>query len=93
MVSLVWNEVINMTFSPLPTYHSSILKPRHLFPHSWTFWYFAGNKRLSWKQNQSKISSVATVEDFWLTYNQVKLASELPAGFTYSVFRSVILPD
>ena len=30
---------------------------------------------------------------FWLTYNQVKLASDLPAGFTYSVFRRGILPD
>ena len=30
---------------------------------------------------------------FWLTYNQVKLASDLPAGYTYSVFRSGILPD
>jgi translation initiation factor 4E len=92
-VSVVSDEGIDMTFSPLPESHSSILKPRHPLPHSWTFWYSAGNKRLSWKQNQKKISSVATIEDFWLTYNQVKLASDLPAGYTYSVFRSGILPD
>jgi len=92
-VSVVSDEGIDMTFSPLPEHHSSILKPRHPLPHSWTFWYSAGNKRLSWKQNQKKIASVATIEDFWLTYNQIKLASDLPAGLTYSVFRSGILPD
>merc|ERR1719352_971185 len=82
---------LEIVFSPqTPSY---LLKPRHPLPHSWTFWYSAGNKRLSWKQNQKKISSVATIEDFWLTYNQVKLASQLPAGYTYSVFRSGILPD
>jgi len=89
-VSLVSDEGIDMNFSESL---SSILKPRHPLPHSWTFWYSSGNKRLSWKQNQKKISSVATIEDFWLTYNQVKLASDLPAGYTYSVFRSGILPD
>jgi len=92
-VSLVSDEGIDMTFSPIPESLSIILKPRHPLPHSWTFWYSSGNKRLSWKQNQKKISCVATIEDFWLTYNQVKLASELPAGYTYSVFRSGILPD
>ena len=28
-----------------------------------------------------------------MAYNQAKLASDLPAGYTYSVFRSGILPD
>jgi len=92
-VSMVSDEGIDMTFSPISESLSSILKPRHPLPHSWTFWYSSGNKRLSWKQNQKKISDVATIEDFWLAYNQVKLASDLPAGYTYSVFRSGILPD
>jgi len=92
-VSMVSDEGIDMSFSPISESLSSILKPRHPLPHSWTFWYSSGNKRLSWKQNQKKISSVATIEEFWFTYNQVKLASELPAGYTYSVFRSGILPD
>jgi len=88
--SLISDEGIDMAFSPILC---TILKPRHPLPHSWTFWYSAGDKRLSWKKNQKKISSVETIEDFWLTYNQVKLASSLPAGFTYSVFRTGILPD
>merc|ERR1719318_2191481 len=74
-VSLVSDEGIDMTFSPIPESLSSLLKPRHPLPHSWTFWYSSGNKRLSWKK---KISSVATIEDFWLTYNQVKRVSDLP---------------
>ena len=71
---MVSDEGINMTFSPIPeSLSTTILKPRHPLPHSWTFWYSSGYKRLSWKQDQ-KISSVATIEDFWLTYDQVKLA-------------------
>jgi len=82
---------LEMIFSPrTPSY---ILKPRHPLPHSWTFWYSAGNKKLSWRQNQIKISTVATIEDFWFIYNQVQPASCLHAGHTYSVFRGDILPD
>jgi len=92
-ISFISDEGIDMAFSPVSPMLSIILKPRHPLPHSWTFWYSAGDKRLSWKKNQKKISSVETIEDFWLTYNQVKLASSLPAGFTYSVFRTGILPD
>ena len=92
-VSIISDEGIDMNFSPISESLSTILKPRHPLPHSWTFWYSSGNKRLSWKQNQKKISSIATIEDFWLAYNQAKLASDLPAGYTYSVFRSGILPD
>ena len=92
-LSLVSDEGIDLIFSPSLSLPSTIIKPQHPLPHSWTFWYSAGNKRLSWKQNQVKISAVSTVEDFWLVYNQVKLASSLPVGHTYSVFRGDILPD
>jgi hypothetical protein len=53
--SMVSDEGIDMTFSPIPeSLSTTILKP-HPLPHSWTFWYSSGYKRLSWKQNQ-KIS-------------------------------------
>jgi len=82
---------LEMVFSPqTPSY---ILKPRHPLPQSWTFWYSAGNKKLSWRQNQIKISTVSTIEDFWFIFNQVQPASCLQAGHTYSVFRGDILPD
>jgi len=71
----------------------SIVKPKHALHHSWTLWYSAANRKLSWKQNQIKIFSVTTVEDFWLMYNQVQPPSGLPVGHTYSLFRGEILPD
>jgi len=69
------------------------LKPRHSLPSSWTFWFSSGDRRLSWKENQKKIGTVSTIEDFWFVYNQVKHVSHLPAGYTYSVFKKGILPD
>eukprot|EP00092_Neocalanus_flemingeri_P026087 GFUD01028273.1.p1 GENE.GFUD01028273.1~~GFUD01028273.1.p1 ORF type:complete len:276 (-),score=79.62 GFUD01028273.1:60-887(-) len=95
-LSLVSDEGIDMNFLPLTpslTIHYNIIKPQHPLPHSWTFWYSAGDKKLSWKKNQVKISTVATVEEFWHTVNQVQPASCLPAGYTYSVFRVGIIPD
>jgi len=91
--SMMSDEGIDLTFSPTLRLPSTIIKQQHPLPNSWTFWYSAGNKRLSWKQNQVKISTVSTIEGFWLVYNQVKLASSLPSGHTYSVFRGNILPD
>ena len=95
--SVASDEGIDVTFSPSQpstlSIPSTIIRPQHPLPHSWTFWYSAGNKRLSWKQNQVKISAVSTIEDFWLVYNQIKVASMLPIGYTYSVFRGDIVPD
>jgi len=84
------DEGANATFSPIL---DLILKPKHQLSDSWTFWYSAGDRRLSWKKNQKKIAIVTTVEEFWFTYHQVELVSSLPTGFTYSVFRTGILPD
>jgi len=84
------DEGVNASFSPIL---DLIIKPKHHLSDSWTFWYSAGDKRLSWKKNQKRIAIVTTVEEFWFTYHQVQLVSSLPAGFTYSVFRTGILPD
>eukprot|EP00092_Neocalanus_flemingeri_P001946 GFUD01002077.1.p1 GENE.GFUD01002077.1~~GFUD01002077.1.p1 ORF type:complete len:250 (-),score=80.02 GFUD01002077.1:79-828(-) len=95
-LSMVSDEGIDMAFSPLRLSLSipfTILKPQHPLPNSWSFWYSAGNRHLSWKKNQIKVSTVATIEDFWQTYSQVQPASCLPIGHTYSVFRAEILPD
>jgi len=70
-----------------------ILKPKHQLSHTWTLWYSAANRKLSWRKNQIKIFSISTIEDFWLMYNQLQPASCLPNGHTYSVFRDGILPD
>jgi len=81
----------DVLFSPRTP--SSILRVRHPLPHSWTFWYSAGNKDLTWEQNQIRVCTVATVEDFWFMMNQVQPPSNIPAGYTYSVFRGDIFPD
>ena len=94
--SLVSDEGIDMSYSPfLPSLGipSVIIKAQHPLSHSWTFWYSVGDKKLSWKQNQIKISTVTTIEEFWHTCNQIQPASCLPAGYTYSVFRVGIIPD
>jgi len=92
--SFIADEEANASFffSPSPTL-DLILKPKHPLNDSWTLWYSAGDRRLSWKKNQKKIAVVTTVEEFWFTYHQVQLVSSLPPGFTYSVFRTGILPD
>ena len=82
-VSLASDEGIDMNFSPSMaslSIPSTIIKPQHPLAHSWSFWYSAGDKKLSWKQNQVKISTVATIEEFWHTYNQVHWYSQ-PAAF------------
>jgi len=72
---------------------STVLTPLTPLLNPWTLWYSAGDKNLSWKENQVKISTVATIEDFWLMYNQVQPPSCLPMGHTFSMFRAGIIPD
>lgn len=98
-VSLTSDEGIDMAytsqstainFSSIPR---GIRKPQHPLKSSWTFWFSAGNKHLSWEQNQVEISTVSTIEQFWLVINQLRSPSNIPKGYTYSVFRAGVLPD
>jgi len=92
--SLISDEGIDMSFSPSSLLvPQSISRPQHKLQHPWTMWFSPRNKKLSWTQNQLQVCSMATVEDFWHCYNQVKLASKLPAGHTYAVFKKGIIPD
>jgi len=86
------DEGIDVSFSPHPIL-ATILRPKHPLPNSWTFWYSAGSRKMSWKKNQKRITTVTTIEEFWVTYNQMKLVSDLPTGYTYSLFKTGILPD
>jgi len=96
-LSLTSDEGIDISYSPLsPTITSippAILRPQHPLKTSWTFWYSVGNKNLSWEQNQVKISTVSTIEQFWLLTSQLKHPSSIPTGHTYSVFRAGMAPD
>jgi len=76
-----------------PSIPNKILRPRHKLQHSWTFWFFRNTRTLSWEQNQTKMATVETIEDFWMMINSLQPASQLPNGCDYSVFRSGIFPD
>lgn len=42
---------------------------------------------------QRPIITVTTVEDFWSLYNHIEVASRLPPGSDYSLFKEGIFPD
>jgi len=96
-LSLTSDEGIDISYTPLSASITSIpkviMRPQHPLATSWTFWYSVGNKNLSWEQNQVKISTVSTIEQFWFVTSQLRLPSNIPTGHTYSVFRGGVLPD
>merc|ERR1719154_255026 len=92
-ISVTSDEGIDVSYTPLSTIPKVIQRPQHHLKTSWTFWYSAGNKNLSWEQNQVKISTVSTIEQFWFLTSQLKPPSNIPTGHTYSLFRGGILPD
>merc|ERR1719186_1134869 len=93
-LSLTSDEGIDISSSPTMTsIPPAILRPQHPLKTSWTFWYSVGNKNLSWEQNQVKISTVSTIEQFWLLTSQLKPPSNISTGHTYSVFRAGVAPD
>jgi len=91
--SIISDEGIDMSFSPHLKIPSAITRPQHKLKQHWSWWYSARKRNLSWSQNQLHVSSMATVEEFWHCYNQVKLASKLPCGHTYAVFKQGTMPD
>lgn len=52
-----------------------LVKPLALVKHPleqrWTFWHLNPDKSLSWSEKQRAVMTVATVEDFWATYNWI----------------------
>jgi len=66
---------------------------KHPLHNSWTLWFFKNDKGRSWEENQKPIITVSTVEDFWSLYNHVVVASRLPPGSDYSLFKEGISPD
>jgi translation initiation factor 4E len=66
---------------------------KHPLQNSWTLWFFKNEKNRNWEQNQRQIITVSTVEDFWSLYNHIELASKLPTGCDYSLFKEGIFPD
>jgi len=65
---------------------------KHPLQNTWTLWFFKNDKMKQWEENQRAIISFNTVEDFWALYNHIELASRLPAGCDYSLFKEGIKP-
>ncbi|CAG0893096.1 unnamed protein product [Darwinula stevensoni] len=65
---------------------------KHPLQNTWTLWFFKNDRTKAWEENQVEITSFATVEDFWALYNYIEVASHLPAGTDYSLFKKGIKP-
>ena len=76
---------------------NEIVKPekvvKHTLENAWTLWFFKNDKSRTWEENQRPIITVTTVEDFWRLYNNISVASRLPPGSDYSLFKEGIFPD
>ena len=66
---------------------------KHPLENAWTLWFFKNDKARTWEENQRPIITVTTVEDFWALYNHIEVASRLPPGSDYSLFKEGIFPD
>merc|ERR1712240_337684 len=66
---------------------------KHPLQNAWTLWFFKNDKSRSWEEIQRPIITVTTVEDFWSLYNHIEVASRLPPGSDYSLFKEGIFPD
>jgi len=68
---------------------------KHPLQNGWTIWYDNPGKRssvASWGDHLRKITTFATVEDFWRVFNNLKPASTLPQGSNYHIFKDYIEP-
>jgi len=68
---------------------------KHPLQHGWSIWYDNPGKRTnvaSWGDFLKKITTFATVEDFWRVFNNLKAASTLPQGSNYHIFKEHIEP-
>jgi len=71
---------------------SSEVMIKHPLQNTWTLWFFKNDKQKQWEENQRAIISFNTVEDFWALYNHIELASRLPSGCDYSLFKEGMKP-
>ena len=67
------------------------LELKHPLENAWTLWFFKNDKARTWEENQRPIITVTTVEDFWALYNHIEVASRLPPGSDYSLFKVLLM--
>ena len=66
---------------------------KHPLQNAWTLRFFKNDKARTWEENQRPIVTVTSVEDFWCLYNHIEMASKLPLGSDFSLFKEGIFPD
>eukprot|EP00094_Tigriopus_californicus_P013947 TCALIF_13500-PA protein Name:"Similar to Eukaryotic translation initiation factor 4E (Aplysia californica)" AED:0.08 eAED:0.08 QI:279/0.33/0.75/1/0.33/0.5/4/1135/185 len=60
--------------------------------NSWTLWFYKNDRSRNWEENQRKIITFCSVEDFWALYNHIEPSSKLLSGCDYSLFKEGIKP-
>lgn len=65
---------------------------KHPLQHPWTLWYYEPDRTKTWEDNQNKVSTFTTVEDFWSLFTHIKQPSEVKMGSDYSLFKEGIRP-
>lgn len=65
---------------------------KHPLQNSWTLWFFKNDRSRNWEENQRKIITFCSVEDFWALYNHIEPSSRLMSGCDYSLFKEGIKP-
>ncbi|XP_031621723.1 eukaryotic translation initiation factor 4E-like [Contarinia nasturtii] len=65
---------------------------KHPLNSKWTLWYYLPDDKKTWEENQNKIHTVTTIEDFWSFITHIKQPSELIGGVDYSFFKNNIRP-
>lgn len=92
------NEAQNNVDAPTPIGvipDISNLTLKHPLQNRWVLWYDNPGKRTnaaSWGDYLQKVTEFDTVEDFWRIFNNIKPASNLPAGSNYHLFKEGIEP-
>jgi len=76
---------------------SSILMDKleliHPLEHQWSFWYLKNQPHpKDWQDNLMKIATFGYVEEFWALYNHLRVATRIPPGCDYMLFKSSVLP-
>ncbi|KAJ1756904.1 eukaryotic translation initiation factor 4E [Coemansia sp. RSA 1935] len=67
----------------------------HPLSSPWVLWFDNPSRRTNtstWTANLKDIVTIETVEEFWGVYNRVAIASDLPHGSNYHLFRKGIMP-
>uniref|UniRef100_A0A915K008 eIF-4F 25 kDa subunit n=1 Tax=Romanomermis culicivorax TaxID=13658 RepID=A0A915K008_ROMCU len=86
---VVDNDADNVAVAPLPP---SEFLVKHPLMYTWVLWYCKSEKNKNWEDCLKEVAEFDTVEDFWALYNHIQLASGLPWGSDYYVFKKGIRP-